>query len=386
MKIAMIGQKGIPVSQGGGVEKHVQELAVRLAHSNTVIAYTRPHYTPTTYSHYYKVKLVSLRSIRTKHLDAITHTFLSIVHATLKEKVDVVHIHSVGPALLAWLPRLLRPQAKVVVTFHSMDRQHQKWNRFAKMMLWLGEWSTMKFAHEVITVSKALQSYTYEMHDRLVTYIPNGISEMTILPAKTITEQYGLSVNSYILAVTRLVPHKGIHHLIKAYQQLHTDKKLVIVGGSAYTDEYVQELHTLAGNNPNIIFTGNQIGAKLAELFSNAYCYVLPSESEGLSIALLEAAAYGKMVIAADIPANTDIVSYCGVSFYRNNVEDLQRKLAQVLAKPHFVDQLGAAGQAYVLRNYHWNDIAQQTDQLYQHAQVPVLTKLAVSVVPKALH
>ncbi len=378
MKIAMIGQKGVPISQGGGVEKHVQELAVRLAEMNTVIAYTRPQYTPTSYRYYFKVKLVSLPSIATKHLDTITHTFLAIVHATLKEKVDIVHIHSVGPALLTWLPRLLRPKTQVIVTFHSMDRQHQKWGKFARFMLWLGEWIAMKFAQEVITVSKALQSYTFEMYGRLTTYIPNGIAEMNIVPAKMITNQFGLTPNNYILAVNRLVRHKGVHHLIKAYQQLNTDKKLVIAGGSVFTDHYVQELHALANGNPNIIFTGNQTGTILAELFSNSYCYVLPSESEGLSIALLEAAAYGKTVIAADIPANAEIVMHCGMSFKCNDIQDLKAKLEQALINSAVVAQTGTLGQKYVLAHYHWDDIAKRTNRLYQQVQSVVFNKLTL--------
>ncbi|MFA5995846.1 MAG: glycosyltransferase family 4 protein [Patescibacteria group bacterium] len=366
MKIAMIGQKGIPVTQGGGVEKHVQELALRLANTHEILVYTRPAYTAKTLAHYHNVRLISLPTINTKHFDAITHTFISIIHATLKAKVDVVHIHSVGPALLAWLPRILHPKTRVVVTFHSMDRQHQKWGWLARVMLHLGEYMAMKFAHEVITVSKALQSYTYESYRKITTYIPNGISETTHQPAKLITSQFGLHPEQYILSVSRLVRHKGIHHLINAYEQLSTDKKLVIVGGSAHTDNYVKELRVLAKQNYNIIFTGNQMGAILEELFSNAYLYVLPSESEGLSLALLEAAAYGKAVLAADIPANEDILKYCGVSFKNANIADLKQQLTYLLANPNKVKQLGAQAQQHVLENYHWKDIVAQTNIIYR--------------------
>lgn len=377
MKIAMIGQKGIPALQGG-VEKHVQELALRLVENNhEVVAYTRPWYTLKRLDNHKGVKLVSLPSIKAKHFDAITHTGLAIFHAAWKEKADIIHIHAVGPALLTWLARLLRPQAKVVVTFHCLDRQHQKWGILARLMLWLGEWSAMKFAHEVIAVSRTLQQYSYEVYKRSVRYIPNGVSHVQQQPVSVIKEQFGIDKNSYIVMVARLVRHKGVHHLIKAYNQLDTDKKLVIVGGSAFTDDYVKEIQDMAVNNPDIIFTGFQSGRVLEELFSNAYCYVLPSESEGLPIALLEAAAYGLPLIASDIPANLEIVQHCGISFRNTDVDSLKHALRTVLDDPEYAVELGKQARKHVHKYYQWDDIAKQTIQLYGDclSESPVIHK-----------
>ncbi len=378
----MIGQKGIPSTQGG-VEKHVQELAVRLAEFDyDVVAYTRPWYTPKRKTSFQKVRLKSLPTVNSKHLDAITHTFISIVHAAFKEKVDVFHIHAVGPALLAWLPRLLRPQAKVLVTFHCIDRQHQKWGRLARFMLWAGEWSTMKFAHEVIAVSRTLQQYAYEVYKRSVKYVPNGIHQVQNKPASIIKQQFDLEPNSYIVMIARLVRHKGAHYLIEAYNKLETDKKLVIVGGSAFTDDYVEEVNRLAASNDNIIMTGFQSGQALEELFSNAYCYVLPSESEGLPIALLEAASYGRAILASDIPANLEITEQCGLSFENTNVEDLKAKLEYLLAEPEIVEQVGKEARKYVLENYEWNDIVKDTMKIYNalpNKTYKLRTKLAHS-------
>lgn len=366
MKVVMIGQKGIPAIQGG-VEKHVQELAIRLVSAGEdVVVYTRPWYTAKEIKSYKGARLVSLFSFKSKHLDAITHTALAIFHAAFKEQPDVFHIHAVGPALLAWLPRLLRPSAKVIVTFHCIDRQHQKWGRLARTMLWLGEWSAMKFAHEVIAVSRTLQQYAYEVYKRTVQYIPNGVSKVQRQSANLIKRQFGLDTNSYIVMVARLVRHKGAHYLIEAYEQLETDKKLVIVGGSAFTDDYVKELEDLAAKNPNIILTGFQTGIILEELFSNAYCYVLPSESEGLPIALLEAASYGRALIASDIPANLEIVDECGVSFKNTNVDDLAKQIGILLDNPEQVAILGKQARKFVEQYYQWDDVAKRTLRLYE--------------------
>lgn len=367
MKITFIGQKGIP-ALAGGVERHVEDLSSRLAevHTNEIVVYTRPWYTAKSLTHHKGVRLVSLPSLYSKHLDAITHSFLALLHACFIERPDIIHIHAVGPALLTWMPRLLRPQAKVIVTFHCIDRQHQKWGGFAKLMLWLGEWSAMKFAHEVIAVSKNLQQYAYELYGRKIQYIPNGIAEVTLQPASIITQQFGLQADEYILMVSRLVPHKGVHHLIRAFKQLDTTKKLVIVGNTSFTDRYCQELKVLAQGDDRILFTGLQTGKTLAELYSNAYCFVLPSESEGLPMVLLEAAAYGKAMIASDIPANLEVMESVGITFPSTNVEALRAALDKLLALPEVASDLGKRARTTILTEYHWNDVVHKTQQLYR--------------------
>ncbi|MFH0818644.1 MAG: glycosyltransferase family 4 protein [Patescibacteria group bacterium] len=365
MKIAMIGQKGIP-SIYGGIEKHVEELSVRLADlGNKVYVYTRAYYTDKNKKKYQTVNLINLPTIHTKHLDAISHTLFSSVHALFQD-YDIIHYHGVGPCLLSFIPRILKPQAKVVCTFHCIDRHHQKWGWFARFMLWLGERAACTFAHEVVTVSKNLQSYTYEVYNCRSRYIPNGISEVQNIKPSIISQKYGLDGNDYIVVVSRLIPHKGIHYLIEAYQGLITDKKLVIVGDSSFTDPYVRALKEQAGGSDKIIFTGFESGQTLAELFSNAYVYVQPSESEGLPISVLEAAVYGKCVLASDIPANMEIVRECGLHFENTNVSDLREKLKFVLENPDVVAKTGKYARKYVLENYNWTDIVKKTVRMYR--------------------
>lgn len=99
MKIAFIGQKGIPAI-AGGVEKHVEKLASRLvAEGHEVTVYVRSHYTPKSLEIFEGVKLVHIPSIHTKHLDAISHTLFATLHA-LFTHYDVIHYQSIGPSIL----------------------------------------------------------------------------------------------------------------------------------------------------------------------------------------------------------------------------------------------------------------------------------------------
>jgi glycosyltransferase involved in cell wall biosynthesis len=369
MKIALIGQKGLPATWGG-VEQHAEKLALELSsRGNTVVAYNRPYYANERAVEQFSrankgIEVVTLKTIKSKHLDTIVHTFRATIDA-MKRNVDVYHYQGVGPALLSWMPRLMRPSARVVATFHSPDRLHQKWGRVARFMLTLGEWASLTFAHKTIAVSKTLKAYAKEEYGKDAVYVPNGVLIPEVKKVDEITE-FGLHTDEYILMVSRLIPHKGAHTLIEAFTQTHTTKKLVIVGDSSYTDAYVKELKELAAGDDRIVFTGYQTGEVLEQLFSNAYLYVQPSESEGLSIAVLEAASYGKAVLASNIPANAEIVRGRGFLFENKSVDDLLEQLTMLLVTPKRVAQAGEQLHAMVKQQYNWETITDETENVYR--------------------
>lgn len=365
MKIAFIGQKGIPTKQGG-IEKHVQELSLKLAKADfDITVYCRPHYTKSNKTKYRGIKIVNLLSLKTKHLDAITHTFITSIHAIF-QNYDIIHYHGVGPSLMAWIPRIFSPKTKVVATFHCIDRRHQKWGIFARLMLALGEWAACNFPHETIVVSQTLKKYCEYRFERDTVYIPNGVQISNLKRKSQILSKYGLKKDNYILAVSRLVKHKGIHTLIEAYQKTKTNKKLVIVGTGSNTSNYVDYLKELAKGNKNIIFTGQQSGQNLETLFSNAYLFVQPSEAEGLSIALLEAMGYGLPVVISDIEENLEVVSGFGLKFKNKNVTDLTKKLKLAVNRPASIKKQAQLAKRKINKKYNWNDITKQTIALYK--------------------
>jgi len=370
MKIAIIGQKGIP-SKFGGVEKHVEELSVRLAAAgHEVIVYTRKNYTPQDLKEYKGVKLVSLPNLGTKHLDAISHTFNACLDVIFRRKVDIVHFHSIGPSSLIWLVKLFKPGTPVVATFHTQCYFHKKWNTFARLYLKFGEYVCCRLANKTITVSKTLKEYARQKYGIDAVYIPNGVPRAIKLKAELI-KKWGLDEKNYILSVSRLVKHKGIHHLIKAYLGLATDKKLVIVGDHAYTDDYTSQLKELAAGHPNIVFTGNQNGAALQELFSNAAIFVQPSESEGLSIALLEAISFGLPVLVSDIPENKEVVQDYGYYFKVNDSQDLKLKLPHVLHEKEESGRFADKALTRILDEYDWEKITENVIKIYRSVLYP---------------
>ena len=366
MKIAFIGQKGIP-SRFGGVEKHVEDLSRRLAAGgHEVLVYTRPNYTDPNLKDFQGVKLISLPSIGTKHLDAITHTFRVILDVAFRQ-VDLIHFHSIGPSSLIWLVKLLKPNTPVIATFHAQCYYHQKWGSFARAYLKFGELVCVKLADRTIAVSRTLQRYAFEKYAQLIDYAPNGV-EIFYPAATDRLAGWGLEANGYIVAVSRLVRHKGLHYLIQAYKELSTEKKLVIIGDGAYTDQYVEELKALAYGDERIIFTGNQTGEEMIQLFANAYLFVQPSESEGLSIALLEAMAFGRAVLISDIPENQEAAGEHSLVFKNKSIINLRERLLELISNPAIVMENGRANRERVREHYNWNEITAEIERVYQQA------------------
>ncbi len=369
MKVALIGQKGIPAREGG-VERHVEDLATRLSGKGIdVVAYARKSYINTNKCKYrYKgIEVINLPSIPTKNLDTISHTFLACLHVWFR-KVDVVHFHSIGPSSLIWMVKILKPRTLVVATFHTQCYLHQKWGRLAQRYLKLGEVSCCKAADKVIAVSEKLKAYVKRVYGRDIDYAPNGILADKIPRQAGEIKKWELEKDNYIVSISRLVRHKGIQYLIESYKKLDTDKKLVIVGGGSNTDGYVEELKRMAQDDPNIIFIGNQSGIILEELFSNAYLFVQPSESEGLSVALLEAMAYGLPVLTSDIPENREVVKEAGFSFKNKSSYDLVEKMAYLLDNPALVKNKGVSAKIRVEENYNWDNIVKRILNIYQQS------------------
>ena len=205
MKIAMLGLKAIPFNKNGGVERHVEVLATRLAaRGHQVTVYVRPHYQAGTAKSYHGVRLVRLPSIPTQSLDAISHTTLAAIHASFGN-YDIIHFHGAGQSTLVWIPGWLSPRTKIVATFHSIDRFNVKWGWFAKHYLNWGEWTATHWPDATIAVSLSLQRYCQQKFNITPRYIPNGVDtppDTEILAiAKKFFDQRGVNIDSMGTAI-----------------------------------------------------------------------------------------------------------------------------------------------------------------------------------------
>ncbi|MBQ7278697.1 MAG: glycosyltransferase family 4 protein [Clostridia bacterium] len=364
----MFGHKRIP-SREGGIEVVVGELSRRMAglgHPVTCFNRSGHHVSGAAFDgenrkEYEGVRLKSVWTLNKKGLAAMTASLSAAVLAAFGP-YDAVHVHAEGPAFMCWLPKLMGK--RVVVTVHGLDWARAKWGKFASWYIKSGEKNAVRFADEIIVLSRAVQDYFQRTYGRKTRFIPNGVNPPELLEPEEIRDRWGLEKDGYVLFLGRLVPEKGIHYLLKAYQGLRTDKKLVIAGGSSDTAEYAKELQALAP--AGTVFTGFLQGRALQELYSNAYVYVLPSDLEGMPLSLLEAMSYGNCCLTSDIEECAQVVEDKGVLFPRGNVAALRGKLQELLDNPRQVAAYKAEAQEFILSKYNWDEVVRRTLDLYQ--------------------
>ncbi len=370
LRIAVFGQKRL--SREGGVEIVVKELCTRMAQQGCqVTCYNRSghHVSGAEYddidnTNYEGIRQKCVPTIEKKGLAAVSSSFFAALYSAFG-KYDVVHIHAEGPAFFCWIPKLFGK--RVVNTIHGLDWDREKWRgSIASKFIRGGEKNAVKYADEIIVLSKGVQDYFKETYGRETHFIPNGVNRPQIREANLITEKFGLKKDSYILFLGRLVPEKGIRYLVEAFKNVKTDKKLVIAGGSSDTDSFMAELKELANGDDRILFTGFVQGAMLDELYSNAYIYTLPSDLEGMPLSLLEAMSYGNCCLVSDIPECAEVVEDKALIFKKADVQDLQEKLQDACDHPKKVDAHKEQAADFICKKYNWDEVVKETMKLYK--------------------
>ena len=370
LNICMLGHKRVP-SREGGIEIVVEELSTRMvALGHEVTCYNRgghhvsgQEFDDKKRMKYRGIKLKTVPTINLKGIAAMSSSFFAAIMATFG-KFDVVHFHAEGPCAMLWLPKLFGKRC--VATIHGLDHQRAKWGKLASTYIMLGEKCAAKFADEIIVLSGGVQKYFKDTYNRETKFIPNGVNRPEIRDVDLIRDKFGLEKDSYILFLGRLVPEKGIQYLIEAFKEVHTDKKLVIAGGSSDTDEFANELKERASGDERIIFTGFVQGQLLDELYSNAYFYTLPSDLEGMPLSLLEAMSYGNCCLVSDIEECASVVEDRAVTFKKSDVADLKNKLQMLCDNTKLICDYKEQAADFICEKYNWDEVVKETMKLYR--------------------
>ena len=361
LRIAFIGGRGV-VSKYSGIEAYYEEAGKQLvAMGHDVTVYCRSYFTPAM-DEYQGLRLVILPTLRSKHFETVIHTALSTIHA-LFSKCDIVHYHALGPALFSFIPRWFGK--KTVVTVQGLDWQRRKWGRIAATVLRLGEKAAARLPDRTMVVSRTLERHYLATHGSSAIYVPNGTTiREKHLPAKL--SRWGLQPDKYILFLGRFSPEKNCHLLIQAYEKIDTPVKLVLAGGSSYSTEYEKKLRSHAGER--VVLLNYVAGDELDELLTNAMLFVLPSDLEGLSLALLDAMGAGVCVLTSNIPENRELVENAGFTFEHGDVNDLERMLRLLMAEERVRQDAAQRGQEHVRQHYLWPGIAEEIEKVYLDA------------------
>ena len=374
LRVAWVGLRGLPGVQGGA-ETHAEQLCPRLqALGCDVTVLARAPYQPAQVGAVWQgVRLSPLWAPRHKHLEAVVHTFLAVLHAGVWSRPDVLHIQAIGPGLWTLWARMLR--LRVVVTHHGADYERQKWGPLARWVLKRGEALAARWAHELIVISRTIQDDVSARHGRQGAYIPNGLTPPTTPADASLLQPFGLRPQRYALLVSRLVPEKRHLDLIAAYARACTAGglagwHLVLVGAADHADAYAQQVSEAAARTPGVVMTGFQSGAVLQALLAHAGVFVLPSSHEGLPIALLEALSWGITPLASDIAPHRELGlpkdSYFPLGDVQALADSLTRLADRVEHQEDLAERLQRRQQA--AQRFDWDESARQTRAVYARA------------------
>jgi len=314
LRIALIGSRGVP-ARYSGFETFYEQLGARLVRrGHHVTVYNRSHFMPDVKGTYRGMRIISLPSIATKHLDTIVHTFLSTVHA-LFERYDIIYYCIVGNSPLVWIPRLAG--ARTLLNVDGEDWAREKWKGFARWYQRQCERLATITPNVVIADARRIRERYREVFGIGSVFVPYG-ANTTRDEGTEALRKWGLRPREYVLFVGRLVPENAALELIEAFRGVRTDKKLVVVGDAPYVDEYKERVQSAADRN--VVLTGYAFGRDYAQLSSHAYAYVQPSGVEGTRPAVLDQLGFGNCVLVRDTSVNLEVIADCGFSFDRNDV------------------------------------------------------------------
>ncbi len=245
------------------------------------------------------------------------------------------------------------------------DWQRGKWGRFARWYLRLSERLSVLFCEGLISDSRDVMRYYRETYGAESCLIAYGMREARSEGQEWL-ERFGLRSRDYVLFVGRLVPENNIHHLIRAFENTRSEKKLVIVGDDPWEKVYVRSLKST--RDPRVVFTGGVYGEGYEQLQRNAYLFVLPDEVGGTHPALVEAMGYGNCVLVNDTPSNVEVTSDAGLSYRgAEGADDLCKKLQMLVNDPQVIQEYRVKASERAQMHYRWENVVQLHAAFYQN-------------------
>lgn len=368
LRIAAFGGfRDIPPKEGGaGSDKFAFELYPRLVKLGCELtAYCRIYPgdpANTRKDEFQGIILKYFRTVNRAGFDTLVHSFKATFHIILHNTADVVHLHSGANSI--WAAFLRLAGKRVYVSQFAMDWKRDKWPWYGKLFYRISSYLTALFPSAVVFDNIFTREYFERKFSKQFYFIPYGAEVKEPAPDTTILNRLGVDPGKYILFVGRFIPDKGVHLLIRAFESVETDMKLVLVGGSPNPGNYENEIHQTP--DKRIIFAGYVYGDDTNILMKNAYVYVQPSLIEGLSPVILTVMGLGTPLVCSDIVENKFITGDNATHFISGNSDSLAEKLYDCLNNPEKLKQMAENGRADILARFNWDSVASQYMELFK--------------------
>jgi phosphatidylinositol alpha-mannosyltransferase len=346
----------------GGVQVHVKNLATRLLeHGHEVAVVTPTTSTPPDPW----VRSVG-GPVRVSYQGTVAPiaplSYRRVRSALASFRPDVVHVHEPLTPSASMFATLLA-QAPVVATVHAYLDRSIAMELAAPVLRRI--WRRVAIG---IAVSEAAASFLRRvLPEAVLEIVPNGVDVGAFAGAEPRSD---LPAGRRILWVNRLDAQKGFPVALAAFAKVLAeipDAVLVVVGEGkdrealALLTEHARARVDMRGAVPN-----DQVPSYLA----GCEVFVSPAVGqESFGIALVEAMAVGRPVVATDIPGYREVLSNGveGLAVPPRDPEALAAALVRVLAEPELAKRLGEAGRERA-RTFDWPIVVDRVEELYTRA------------------
>jgi glycosyltransferase involved in cell wall biosynthesis len=365
LKIAAFGFRSLPLRDGcAGADKFALELFPRLVKSgHTVTAYNRLYPGQESFrGEYQGVTLKYFRTINQKGFDTLLHSCKCTFHIIFKNTADIVHIQNGGNSIWAIFLRIAGK--KVFISQDGIDWNRDKWPWYGKAYLRLSAFMTAHFPNTVIFDNIFAQEFFEKRFHKKFSFIPFGSDVPEFAESDEVFNRLKINRNKYFLFVGRFIPDKGLHYLIPAFEKLKTTKKLVLVGGSPNPSDYEKKLFST--KDKRIVFAGYIYGDEVLTLMKRAYCYIQPSDVEGLSPVILNVMYLNTPIICSNIKENIFAVGDTSILFEKGNVDSLKEALDKSLDSPDLLHRLAENSKKRALSLFSWDHVAHQHELIFR--------------------
>ena len=359
MRIAVIGVRGVPAAYSG-LETEVDEVGSRLvARGHEVLVYCRRNCSKYSETHYKGMRRIVLPSLKGKWTDTYSHSLLSMFHV-LKERPDVILAYNPGIASLCAIPKMLG--YPVALNPDGFDWERRKWGWFAKRFIRGSAWLTTKVVDQIIADAITVQTYfnsVWKCHPPAV-YIPNGGQleppETAGVPeaeAAEILKRYGVEKGKYLLFLSRHEPENSCEYILKAFEGVKGDVKLLFGGGVTYASPYADSLRQT--KDPRILFPGPIYDAQHVKALHHHCLFVVHgNQPGGMSLGLLKALGLGACVMTVNTPDNAYVLKDAGIT-YELSAESIRSGMEFLLANPDKVRECQRSAIEQIKAEYLWD-------------------------------